>query len=175
MFNIEQFLNLDNYVTDTRLARRSGSGSTQEFFTPYSIVKHMCDMVPEEDWADPTKTFLEPCAGNFQFILYIIYNRIMHGIDWITALKTCYGLELMQDNIVEGMQRVLDMLSDLADEKIIDYDYNDVDIAVHIMSENIVCHDFFTWNFEEWRPYTEEELKKKNKKNIISDAENLAA
>ena len=41
-FNIEEFLDLSNYATDTRVARRKGSGSTQEFFTPYSIVKRMC-------------------------------------------------------------------------------------------------------------------------------------
>ena len=29
---------------------------------------------------------------------------------------------------------------------------------------NLVCSDFFKWNFEEWRPYTEEELKKLKKK-----------
>ena len=42
MFNIEQLLDLSNYATDTRVARRKGSGGSQEFFTPYSIVKRMC-------------------------------------------------------------------------------------------------------------------------------------
>lgn len=42
-FNIEQFLNLDNYTTDERISRRKGAGSTQEFFTPYEIVKKMAD------------------------------------------------------------------------------------------------------------------------------------
>ena len=27
------------------------------------------------------------------------------------------------------------------------------------MLKNLVCSDFFEWNFEEWRPYTEEEFK----------------
>ena len=43
----------------------------------------------------------------------------------------------------------------------IDYDE---DIAMDIMLKNLVCHDFFTWNFEEWREMTEEEIKKSKKK-----------
>ena len=58
-FNIEHFLDLSNYATDERLARRKGSKSTQEFFTPYSIVKKMCDKVPEEDWSNPDKVFCD--------------------------------------------------------------------------------------------------------------------
>ena len=41
-FNIKQLLDLTNYTTDARVARRKGSGGSQEFFTPYSIVKRMC-------------------------------------------------------------------------------------------------------------------------------------
>lgn len=158
-FNIEEFLNLDNYVSDVRKSRRKGISrhSTQEFFTPYSIVKRMCDKVSDEDWADPNKTFLEPSAGSGQFIIYIIWNRLQHGIDWKTALKTCYSVELMQDNVNEMKERVHKMLSEICP------DYNKAS-ATRIMNKNFVCHDFFTWNFEEWRPMTEEEIKTSKKK-----------
>ena len=53
-FSIEQFIDHD-YATDVRKDRRKGSGGSQEFFTPYSIVKRMCDKIPDEDWADSTK------------------------------------------------------------------------------------------------------------------------
>ena len=158
-FDIEQFLSLNGYDNEIRKTRRkrnseNSTTSTQEFFTPYSIVKRMCDKIPDEDWSDPTKTFLEPCAGNFQFVVYIVWNRLQHGIPWQTALKTVYALELMQDNIDEGRGRITSMLSQLCE----DFDEG---IANEIMDNNIVCHDFFTWNFEEWREMTEEELKKK--------------
>jgi len=165
MFDIEQFLNLDNYVTDTRLARRTGAGSTQEFFTPYSIVKKMCDKIPESDWSDPDKTFLEPCFGNGQFLIYIIYNRILHGVSWKRALETTYGLELMEDNVTETYGRILSLLDSLDEYRIIkDYEIKSIDEAMDIMKKNLVCHDFFTWNFEEWREYTEDELKELKKK-----------
>jgi ribosomal protein L11 methylase PrmA len=156
MFDIEKFLDLTSYEV-TRKDRRKGSKSTQEFFTPYSIVKRMCDKVSDEDWSDPNKTFLEPSAGSGQFVIYIVWNRLQHGIDWKTALKTCYSVELMHDNVDEMKERVHKMLSQICP------DYNKAS-ATRIMNKNFVCHDFFTWNFEEWRPMTEEEIKNAKKK-----------
>ena len=46
-FNIEQFLDLTSYE-ENRNDRRKGAGGTAEFFTPYSIVKRMCDKVSDE-------------------------------------------------------------------------------------------------------------------------------
>lgn len=154
-FNIESFLDLTGYE-NTRVSRRKGAGGSQEFFTPYSIVNRMCDKIPESDWNHPLKTFCEPCFGNGQFVIYIIYNRIIHGINWRTALETTFGVELMQDNVDECKDRVIDLLNALG------IAFNEK-TARDILDYNLVCHDFFTWNFEEWRPYTEEELKKLKK------------
>jgi len=156
---ISDILDLTNY-SEKRKDRRKGAGGTQEFFTPYSIVKRMCDKISEKDWSDPNKTFCEPCFGNGQFIIYIIWNRLMHGIDWKTALETLYGVELMQDNVYETHGRIIKLF----DMMNIDYDE---DVAMDIILRNLVCHDFFTWNFEEWRPYTEEELKNKLKRKNV--------
>ena len=142
---IQQLLNIDNYATEERKGRRKGTKSTCEFFTPYEIVKKMADKVPEECWSDPTKTFCDPCFGNGQFILYIIWNRIQHGIDWETALRTCYGVELMPDNVSETYSRVIGLLDAL------DIDY-DKSVVMDIMHENLVCSDFFKWDFENWKP-----------------------
>ena len=151
-FNIQKFIDID-YATDERKARRKGANGTQEFFSPYSIVKKMCDKIPEEDWSDPTKTFLDPAMGNGNIILVILYRRIVeHVIDWRTALETLYGVELMQDNVDETKERIIDLLNKLN----IEYDK---DVAYEIMNRNLVCSDFFKWNFEEWRPYREDELK----------------
>ena len=157
-FNIEKFLDLTGYDTEDRKSRRKNSKiNTQEFFTPYSIVKRMADKIPEEDWSNPDKTFCEPAFGNGQFVIYIIWNRIQHGIDWETALETCYGVELMQDNVYETHGRIIKLFDAL------DIDY-DEDVAMDIMLKNLVCSDFFKWNFEEWRPYTDDELKKLKRK-----------
>ena len=144
IFNIQQFIDHD-YATDTRKDRRKGKGGTQEFFTPFSIVQKMCNMVPDSDWSDPEKTWLEPCMGDGNFICYIIWNRIQHGIDWETALKTLYGVELQADNVLECHDRVIDLLTKLN----IDFDEY---TARKIMKKNLVCSDFFKWDFEHWKP-----------------------
>ena len=141
---IEQILNIDNYATDERKARRKGPKGTQEFYTPYSIVKRMCDKISDDDWIDPEKTFLEPCFGNGQFILYIIYRRLQANIDWKTTLKTLYGVELVESNVDETYERIFDLL----DKMNIDYDKDE---ALKIMHENLVCSDFFEWDFENWK------------------------
>ena len=142
---IETLLDITNYATDTRVARRKNSKvNTQEFFTPYSIVKRMCDKIPDSDWSDPKKTFLESSFGNGQFVVYIVWNRIQHGIDWQTALKTLYGLELMHDNVLECHDRVIDLLNKLGIEF-------DEQTARKIMKKNLVCADFFKWDFEHWK------------------------
>lgn len=153
-FNIQNFLDLTGYE-ESRKDRRKTGEHTQEFFTPYSIVKRMCDKVSDEDWADPKKTFLEPSCGNGQFVIYVIYNRLQHGVDWKTALKTCFALDLMQDNVDEMKDRVHKMLSEICG------DYVKAS-ATRIMNKNFVCHDFFTWDFENWCEL-KEEIKKKKK------------
>ena len=148
--SIEQFLNIDNYATDTRVARRKDKETnSQEFFTPYSIVKRMCEKVSEEDWKNPEKTFLEPSFGNGQFIIYIIYNRIQHGVSWKDTLSTLYGVELMPDNVQETKDRIISLLSEME----IQFDKEE---ALKIMDHNLVCSDFFKWDFENWKPIEDE-------------------
>jgi len=68
-FNIEEFLSLDEYATDKRVARRKSNdelsvSGTNEFFTPYEIVKKMADKVPLKQWKNADSEMLEPCFGN---------------------------------------------------------------------------------------------------------------
>ena len=143
MIDIQKFI--DNYTssnTDTRLKRRKKTG---EFYTPYSIVKKMMYKIELEMWADPDRTFLEPSFGDGNLIIAILYRRIVeHGINWKTALETCYGVELMQDNVDETKERIIDLLNKLN----IEYDK---DVAYEIMNRNLVCSDFFEWDFENWK------------------------
>ena len=154
---IKSYIDRD-YLNEERKARRK---KTNEFFTPYSIIKRMGDKIPEKDWSDPNKTFLEPCAGNGNFVLYIIYNRLCHGIDIEQILKTLYTVELMPDNVAEMKEHILNMLNKLS----IDIDVNKFN---KITNKHFICNNFFRWNCIEWREKTEDEIKFeiKKKKNI---------
>jgi hypothetical protein len=154
--DIEKFLSLETYNTDERLSRKKGSGGTQEVFTPYVLVKRICEKVPEEDWKNPEKTFLEPSFGNGQFVVYIVYKRLLSDISWKDTLSKLFGVELMADNVQETKERILSLF----DEMEIEYDKEE---AMKIMDHNLVCSDFFKWDFENWCPIKEQEPKKKPK------------
>ena len=47
-------------------------------------------------------------------------------------------------NVDEAKERILDLLNKLN----IEYDK---DVAYEIMNRNIVCSDFFEWDFENWK------------------------
>ena len=137
------------YATETRVARRKGKNSTSEFFTPSSLVSKMCDKIPSTDWSNPTKTFLEPCFGNGNFLVEIIRRRIVdYSIDWKIVLNNLYGVELMPDNVQEAKDRIIELLKSL------NIDFNEQE-ARDIMNHNLVCSDFFKWDFENWRPIPE--------------------
>lgn len=153
-----------DYATETRKSRRKGSGGTQEFFTPPELVKKMCDKISEEDWSDLTKTYLEPCFGNGNFLVEIYARKLSYcknEEDVYTAMSSVYGVELMEDNVQECKERVLMLLIRYSSTH--DMDLDDKRI-MKILDENLVCSDFFKWNFEEWRPMTEEEYIQSQKK-----------
>jgi uncharacterized protein YxjI len=49
----------------------------------------------------------------------------------------------MQDNVKETYERIFNLLDSLE----IDYDKNKV---LRILKKNLVCSDFFEWDFENW-------------------------
>ena len=146
-FNIEEFLSLDGYATDDRISRRSGSGGTQEYFTPFSLVQYMSNKISEEKWNDPNSEFLEPSMGNGNFIVYIIYNKIKHGSTWEQALSHTWGVELLESNVKETHDRVIKLLHNMN----IKFDESK---AIEIMNHNLVCSNFFDWDFDNWKPIT---------------------
>lgn len=155
---------LEEVRKERRKKKNGDVNASNEFFTPSDLVKKMCDKVPEEDWMDLTKTFLEPCLGNGNFIVEIVDRKLKYcksEEDVYTALSNVYGVELMEDNLQECKERVLMLLIRYSSTH--GMDLNDRRI-MKILDENFVCSDFFKWNFEEWRPYTEEELKQISKK-----------
>ena len=145
---IQQLIDIP-YATETRVARRKGKNPTSEFFTPSSLVLKMCDKIPSTDWSNPAKTFLEPCFGNGNFLVEIIRRRIVdYSIDWKIVLNNLYGVELMPDNVQEAKDRIIELLKSL------NIDFNEQE-ARDIMDKNLVCSDFFKWDFENWRPISE--------------------
>lgn len=113
-----------------------------EVFTPKALVEKMMDKIPVEKWSDPEATFLEPTFGSGNMLICMLERRIASGVEPIQAIKTLYGVELMQDNVDLCKDRIREVLR--ANKVKIDKKVND------IIDHNFVCSDFFKWDFENW-------------------------
>ena len=113
-----------------------------EVFTPKALVEKMMDKIPDEKWSDPEATFLEPTFGSGNMLICMLERRIASGIEPMQAVKTLYGVELMQDNVDLCKDRIREVLK--ANKVKITKKVND------IIDHNFVCSDFFKWDFENW-------------------------
>ena len=80
---------------------------TGSIYTPLDIVEKMMSKVEDEFWSDTTKTFCDPTCGVGNIIIPMLDNRVKHGIDPTTALKTMYGNELLKssyDILLENLE-----------------------------------------------------------------------
>lgn len=89
-----------------------------EVFTPSWMVQKMLDLVDDEAH-DVTKTFLEPAAGDGNFLVAIL-ERKLDGVlvkfdkrYWTTksllALSSIYGIEFLEDNLEMARFRMLEV------------------------------------------------------------------
>jgi hypothetical protein len=114
---------------------------TAEVFTPTPLVQEMLDKLEEQDhtlFSDPNKTFLDNSCGDGQFLSEVVIRKINRsGCTLKQALKTTYGVELMEDNVIECRKRLAGPNPTLE--------------ILEIVNNNIVCHDALTYdyNFEE--------------------------
>jgi len=130
--------------------RKERRKDTAEVFTPFSLCDIMGNMISDDIWKNPEKTFLDNCCGNGQILLYIIDRKLESGSTYIEALTTTFGLDIMQDNIDECKQRIINLL----DDKNIQYDKKKVE---KILNHNIVCTDSLAdWDYEMWEPKVKE-------------------
>lgn len=81
--------------------------ATGEVFTPTPLVQEMLSQLPEEQFTDPTKTFLDPSCGDGQFLSEVLIRKMENGSTFEKALSTIYGVELMPDNVKLCRDRLL--------------------------------------------------------------------
>lgn len=127
----------NEHVVSKEIAKKNG-----EVWTPRELVETMMSKISEEDWKNPEKAFLEPTMGSGNMVICMLEKRIASGVNPVQALKTLYGVELMQDNVDICKDRIRDVLRS-----------NKVKITEkinEIIDHNFVCSDFFKWDFENW-------------------------
>lgn len=117
--------------------------ATGEVFTPTPLVQQILDKLPQEEFTDPTKTFLDPSCGDGQFLGEVVIRKVESlskmlgaGVDCKVmleiALETTYGVDIMQDNVNLCRERLLCGHEEFR----------------HIVEQNIVRADALEYNYE---------------------------
>ncbi len=93
-----------------------------EVFTPRRIVADMLDMLPDDVWqAHPSRTFLEPAAGDGNFLIAILERKVAVILDHhrngtlpagngpdavqfhlLQALASIYAVDISPENVIGG-------------------------------------------------------------------------
>jgi hypothetical protein len=111
---------------------------TAEVFTPTPLVQEMLDKLEEQDptlFSDPNKTFLDNSCGDGQFLSEVVIRKMERsGCNLGQALKTTYGVELMEDNVNECKKRLAGP--------------EPTPEILEILNKNIVCHDALTYDYK---------------------------
>lgn len=72
---------------------------TGEVFTPRSLIREMLDRLPNAVWFDPNKRWLEPAAGDGNFLVEIKARLLQAGHDEVHVLENMlFSIELIDDN-----------------------------------------------------------------------------
>jgi hypothetical protein len=110
---------------------------TAEVFTPTLLVQEMLDKMEEKNpelFSDPTKTFLDNSCGDGQFLSEVVIRKMERtGCALEQALSTTYGVEFMEDNVIECRKRLAGP--------------NPTPEILEIVNKNIVCHDALTYEY----------------------------
>jgi hypothetical protein len=111
---------------------------TAEIFTPTPLVQEMLDKLEQQDstlFSDSTKTFLDNSCGDCQFLSEVVIKKIeKSGCSLEEALSTTYGVEFMEDNVIECKKRLAGP--------------EPTDKIWEILNKNIVHHDALTYDYK---------------------------
>ena len=137
-------------IEDKTNKRNERHHITQEDFTPQNICEMLYENLNSDIYVDFNKTFCDIASGNGNIIRYILNKRLeqcSNQEDILNALKSIYGVELMQDNVEECHSLIIEDIKYFSKNKNIKI--NECDI-LNILKHNIVCSDMFDWDFDKW-------------------------
>jgi hypothetical protein len=110
---------------------------TAEVFTNTPLVQEMLTELEKQDpsiFSDPSKTFLDNSCGDGQFLSEVVIRKMeTSGCSLIQALSTTYGVELMEDNVIECRSRLAGP--------------NPTPEILEIVNRNIVHHNALTYHY----------------------------
>jgi len=79
---------------------------TGEVFTPLELCNSMIDEIPLEDLQNPSSKFLDPAAGNGNFLVALKTKLLNYHTEDHILNEMLYAVELMEDNHRELCERL---------------------------------------------------------------------
>ena len=98
---------------------------TGEVFTPMELCMKMVNEIPINDLKNPKSTFLDPAAGNGNFMIVLKTKLLQYHSEDQVLNNMLYAVELMPDNHKEMCER----------------------LGVDINHPHYICHDAFTYDY----------------------------
>lgn len=128
-------------------SRDQNEAKVGEVYTPLDLVDEILDNIAPDLFTNHDSTFLDPACGDGNILVRVLQRKIDHGSNPTKALRTTFGIDLMDMSVRRCKQRLLEIAGDTpVHRKIVDH--------------NIVCADSLNeWDFDNW----------KRKTNIIDD------
>ena len=79
---------------------------TGEVFTPFQLCESMIDEISEENLKNPNSIFLDPTAGNGNFLVALKSKLLKYHTEDHILNEMLYAVELMEDNHKELCERL---------------------------------------------------------------------
>ena len=103
---------------------------TGEVFTPIELCMQMVNKISLEELQDPKSTFLDPSAGNGNFMVAMKERLLQYHAEQHVLDHMLYAVELMEDNHKEMCER----------------------LGVGVDHPHYICHDALTYDYSFGEP-----------------------
>ncbi len=128
---VRKMKNKHNKLTGSKIERSDDRiDTTAEVFTPLEVCVKMINEIPEDILKNPESTFLDPSAGNGNFIISLRNKLIEYHSEQHILNNMLYAVELMEDNHLEMCER----------------------LGISTDHPHYVCHDALTYDYGFGKP-----------------------
>ena len=150
-----------NENTKSQIKSRQRVAQHGEVFTNPREVNAMLDLVRDESFRLDSR-FLEPACGDGNFLIEILRRKlslirdIKSPTEWefqsLTAVGSCYGIELLEDNAEAYRLRLFTEVREQMGKKKCTQGYEES--LRYMLQKNIVCGDALTYRTADGKPIT---------------------
>ena len=125
---------VEKYVQEHLTIRSSEKDKYGEVFTSSTLIHEILDKLPNNIWKNPNKKWLDPSAGNGNF-LAVVYYKLLDGLS-----NAIPNLEKRKDHIIKNMLFMVELNA------------SNVDSLKHFFGKNAnIVQANFLDQYEKWR------------------------